>query len=99
MSGVRLHYDDIIVECCEGKSQHRNKELAFKRLENILTQKEAKAELDLLSGYRKNQNKNKGKRGNYQRNYNFPRNEITQDGKKYNLSKFLKSDLREIYNV
>ena len=98
MSGVRIHYDNIIIECCEGKSQHKNKETALKRLENILIKRKAQSELNIRSDQRQNQNKNKGKRGNYYRNYNFTRNEITQDGKKYNLSRFLKSDLKEIYD-
>ncbi len=98
MSGIRLHYNGIIVECCDGKSQHKNKETAFKKLENILTKNKAQDELNAISNQRQSQNKNKGKRGNYHRNYNFPRNKITQDGKQYNLAKFLKSDLKEIYS-
>lgn len=96
MSGVRLQYQDEIIECCEGRSQRRNKELAFQRLEKKLLEKQ-KQELKLktLESEHK-QNKNKGKRGNFYRNYNFQRNEIIQDGEKYPLREFMKGKINII---
>lgn len=90
MSGVRLQYKDEIIECCEGRSQHKNKEIAFKRLEEILHKKKKIKNKEILVKQERKQNKNKGKRGNFHRNYNFQRNEISQNGYTYPLKEFMK---------
>jgi peptide chain release factor 1 len=97
MSGVRLQYDGIMVECCEGKVQGKNKETAFKRLRERLDKRDRDKVSEKIDQQYKSQNPNKGKRGDYARNYNFPRNEVKQDGKKFSLSKFLRGDLKKIY--
>ena len=97
MSGVRLQYDGITVECCEGKVQGKNKEIAFKRLRQRLSRQIEDKAGEERERQCKSQNPNKGKRGDYSRNYNFPRNEVKQDGKKFSLSKFMRGDLTKIY--
>lgn len=97
MSGVRLRYNGMTVECCETRDQRKNKELAFKRLKERISQKGQEKMAQRIAGEFKAQNPNKGKRGDYNRNYNFPRNEIKQEGKKFSLGKFLRGDLSQIY--
>lgn len=98
MSGVRLQYKGELIECCEGRSQTKNKELAFKRLEEKLEEKQKNKNNKKISKEFNKQNKNKGKRGDYNRNYNYQRNEVVQDGKTYELKKILKGKLNLIYN-
>lgn len=98
MSGVRLQYRDILIECCEGRSQTKNKDLAFKRLKAKLEENNRNEQNKKVSKEFNKQNKNKGKRGDYNRNYNFQRNEVVQDGKIYDLKKIMKGKLNLIYD-
>jgi protein subunit release factor A len=97
MSGVRLQYDDIIVTCCDTRDQRKNKELAFLKLEDKLKQENFNKSKELIKEQYRTQNKNNGSRGDYNRNYNFPRNEVVQDGIRIKLSKFLKGDFGKLY--
>jgi peptide chain release factor 1 len=97
LSGVRLQYDGLTIECCDTRDQRKNKEIAYERLEQKLKER---AERNRYQEQLKNiqeQNPDNGKRGDFERNYNFFRNEIKQGNDKYQLSKFLKGDLSDIY--
>lgn len=96
-SGVRLQYNGIKIECCDTRNQGKNRQIAFDRLKEKLKQKaeeEAKIKNNIIIDH---QNQNKGKRGDFERNYNFPRDEIKQGGNKFSLSKFMRGDLSQIY--
>lgn len=97
LSGVRLQYDDLIITCCDTRDQRKNKEIAFEKLKERLKQAETEKVERLISNQYKTQNKNKGKRGNFDRNYNYPRNEITQNNLKVDLSKFMKGNFKGLY--
>lgn len=97
MSGTRLQYDDIIVTCCDTRDQRKNKEIAFEKLKQILEQKQNNKILSQISENINSQNPDRGKRGDFVRNYNFPRDEIKQGNNKSSLSKFLKGDFSQIY--
>lgn len=97
LSGVRIQYKDIKIECCDTRDQRKNKEIAFQRLEEKIRDKEIEYVQSEIKKQCKKQNANKGKRGDFTRNYNFPRNEISQDGCKVSLKKFLKGDLDILY--
>ena len=99
MSGVRLKYKDIIVTCCNTRDQRKNKEIAFLKLKKNVYQKKWEEENNRLNEVKSSQNQNKGKRGNFKRNYNFLRDELTQDGEKFSLKKFLRGDLSKIYGA
>lgn len=98
MSGVRLQYGDELIECCDGRSQTKNKELALKRLKNNIEEKNRNNHHKEISKEFNRQNQNKGKRGDYNRNYNYQRNEVVQDGQVYELKKIMKGKLDLIYN-
>lgn len=97
LSGVRIQYEDLMVECCETRSQHKNREIAIGRLKELISERAEKDCQRKLQGEFDAQNSNKGRRGFFTRNYNFIRDEIAQDSEKFSLSKFLKGDLSEIY--
>jgi peptide chain release factor 1 len=97
MSGVRVQYQGITVECCDTRDQVKNKKLAILRLQERLRLRQDKEEECKIVEKINMQNPQKGKRGDFGRNYNFPRDEIKQDGEKYSLSKFLRGNLSDIY--
>jgi len=97
LSGVRLQYKDFKIECCDTRDQYKNKEIAFERLrEKIKYEEVQKIDKKIQDQYSK-QNTNKGKRGNFTRNYSFIRNEIAQDKTKTSLKSFLKGNLDSLY--
>ena len=98
MSGIRLQYEDLIITCCDTRDQRKNKEIAFQKLEEKLKQQEIDKTNRLIESQYRQQNSNKGKRGNYSRNYNYPRNEVVQDEIKTKLSKFMKGDFGKLYS-
>jgi len=93
MSGVRLQYKGLTVECCGTRDQRRNKEIAFERLQVRLDEKQKKKQEDEKRQSLQEQNPNYGKRGNFTRNYNFMRDEVLHDGKRFKLSKIMRGDL------
>jgi len=97
LSGVRLQYRDAVITCCETRDQRKNKELAFKKLEEKLKEREIEKVNQLIGQQYQSQNQNKGKRGNYDRNYNFPRDEVVQGDLKTSLSRFMKGDFGNFY--
>ncbi len=97
MSGVRLQYEGITVECCETRDQKKNKELAFQRLEEKLQERQNSAFQRQRREEISAQNPNYGKRGNFLRNYNYMRDEVLQDDQKYKLSHFLRGNLERLY--
>lgn len=97
MSGVRLQYRDLIITCCDTRDQRKNKELAYQRLEEkIQSRKDHSNQLKKKKEMSK-QNPNHGKRGNFLRNYNYMRDEVLQNDKKYKLSHFLKGNMASLY--
>lgn len=96
LSGVRIQYEDEIVECCETRSQTKNKELALIRLKERLDKKSNQKQKNQISEQHQTQNQNKGKRGCFHRSYDFRKDLVYQDGKKYSLSKFMKGHLEII---
>jgi peptide chain release factor 1 len=97
LSGVRLQYDGLIITCCETRDQRKNKELAFEKLEEKIKSAEIERMAVVMGEQYKDQNKNNGKRGNYDRNYNFPRNEAVQGDLRVNLSRFMRGDFGCFY--
>lgn len=90
MSGVRLQYEDEIVECCETRDQRKNKEIAEQRLKNRLQEKEEKRVRSQSQKQVESQNSNKGKRGGCLRNYDFTRGIVEQNGKQITTKAFMK---------
>lgn len=97
LSGVRIQYKNIILTCCETRSQNKNKEILLNKLQEKLQEQEENKTIENIKNKHSELNPRKGKRGNYNRNYNFPRNEIKQENQTYNLKKFLKGNLKELY--
>lgn len=95
LSGVRLQYRDLKIECCDTRDQRKNKEIAFERLREKIKETESRRLVqDNLEEQRK-QNQNLGKRGNYHRNYNYKRNSVeTDDGNTFQLDRFLKGEMQ-----
>jgi len=97
MSGVRLQYEGHTIECCEGRDQRKNKELAYKRLyDKLVANIDAKAIVNKRQQHQA-QNAQCGKRGSYLRTYDFNRGIAEQDGRQYNLKKIMRGDLSDIY--
>lgn len=97
LSGVRVKYKNLIVECCEGRDQRKNKEKALERLKDRLMAEEMDRVNALIRKQIENQNGNLGKRGSFDRNYNFKRDEVRFGDDKMSLKVFLRGNLEEIY--
>jgi len=97
MSGVRLHYKNLIVECCEGRDQRKNKETALNKLRDRLMGIEMDRVNALVYDQIRDQNKNLGKRGSFDRNYCFRRDEVRFGDNTMSLKTFLRGNLEEIY--
>lgn len=97
MSGVRIQYEDFLIECCETRDQRKNKEIALERLLYKIKDIKEHEQAILIYNNQNIQNINKGKRGNYNRNYNFPRNEVSQDGNIFDLKDIMRGNLDKLY--
>jgi peptide chain release factor 1 len=98
-SCVRLQYKGIKIECGDTRNQGKNKQIAFDRLKEKIKQKQIEEDNIKNNIIIESQNYNKGNRGDFERNYNFPRDEIKQGGNKFSLSRFMRGDLSQIYKV
>ena len=102
-SAVRLTHlpTNTVVECQDGRSQHKNYEKALKVLRSRLYQ----AEADRLEKERADQRKSlvsTGDRSAKIRTYNYPQGRITDHriGKTiYNLSNFMNGDIQEMIDA
>lgn len=50
-----------------------------------------------INSQHQEQNPNKGRRGDFTRNYNYKRNEVVQNNKTFKLKNILKGNLSDIY--
>ena len=98
MSGVRLQYAGITVECCEGRDQHQNKTTAFQRLESNLLKRAASKAQKAAERDSRAQNPNLGGRGDFSRNYNYKRNAVTQGPSKTTVDKFMRGKFGGLYS-
>ena len=96
-SSVRLQYMGYIVTCSQERDQRENKEIAFERLQKKMEEIQNNFEIKRKESILSEQNPNCGKRGNFLRNYNYMRDEVLQEDKKYKLSHFLKGNLESLY--
>lgn len=99
-TAVRLHHEPtgIIVSCQEERSQHKNKEKAFKILRSRIYEIELEKKQQERSEQRKNQ-VSTGDRSAKIRTYNFPQGRVTDHRINltlYNLEDVMKGDLDEV---
>jgi len=86
-----------MVVCTDSRDQRKNKKIALERLKKKILENNHGKLKDKIGEEFKKQNSNKGKRGDFTRNYNFQRDEVKQDGEKFSLKKFLRGDLTAMY--
>lgn len=96
MSGTRLQYDGITVECCETRDQRKNKEIAKERLFEKLKKIEFKRVREISKNQIDSQNQNKGNRGGCLRNYDFMRGIVEQNESKITIKDFMKGRLEAL---
>jgi len=99
-SAVRITHisSGIVVSMQDEKSQHKNKDKAFKILRARLKEKQEKEQFDERARERRNQ-VGSGDRSEKIRTYNFPQNRFTDHRiglTLYRLDSILKGDLQEI---
>jgi len=97
LSGVALHYCGDIIRCCDTRDQRKNKEIAMERLRKKFQQDIVEEKLEERYKQMNRQNRNKGQRGSWVRNYNFKRDKVESEIGKYSLTKFMRGDLSDIY--
>ena len=100
-SAVRLTHipTGIVVECQDGRSQHKNKAKAMLLLQSKLLEKASEEQNSELDKQRKNM-VGSGDRSEKIRTYNFPQNRVTDhriDFTSHNLEAFLDGDMENIF--
>ncbi|RZO99372.1 MAG: peptide chain release factor 1 [Gammaproteobacteria bacterium] len=100
-SAVRLTHipTGIVVECQDGRSQHKNKAKAMLLLQSKLLEKASEEQNSELDKKRKNM-VGSGDRSEKIRTYNFPQNRVTDhriDFTSHNLEAFLDGDMENIF--
>lgn len=98
MSCARIQYREHIVTCCQERDQRRNKKLAMEQLKEKVQIEYENQEKVKINEMISQQYQNGGNRGSSDRNYDFKRNTVYQDGRQYSLKKVMKGDLSEIYS-
>lgn len=98
-SAVRLthHPSGIVVECQDGRSQHKNYDSALKQLRSKLYQIELDKKNEAESSHRKSLVGN-GDRADKIRTYNFPQSRVTDhriSKTSYNLDAFVNGDIED----
>lgn len=91
----------IVVQCQDERSQHQNKEKAFKFLQARLYELEEKRKKDEISTMRKTQ-VGSGDRSEKIRTYNFPQNRITDHRiglSVFNINEVMDGDLDELIDA
>ena len=101
-SAVRLTHlpTGIVVECQDGRSQHKNKAKAMILLQSKLLEKASEEQNSKLDKKRKNM-VGSGDRSEKIRTYNFPQNRVTDhriDFTSHNLEAFLDGEMENIFN-
>ena len=89
----------IVVECQDGRSQHKNKAKAMLLLQSKLLEKASEEQNSELDKKRKNM-VGSGDRSEKIRTYNFPQNRVTDhriDFTSHNLEAFLDGDMESIF--
>lgn len=99
-SAVRLTHipTGIVVECQDGRSQHKNYDKALKVLRTRLYEKELQKSMDAISAKRKTM-VSTGDRSAKIRTYNYPQGRITDHRiglTLYNLQSFMDGDIDEV---
>ena len=102
-SAVRLTHipSGIVVECQDGRSQHKNKAKAMILLQSKLTERALDEQNSELENKRKNM-VGSGDRSEKIRTYNFPQNRVTDhriDFTSHNLEAFLDGDMENIFKT
>ena len=102
-SAIRITHvpSNIVVQCQDGKSQHKNKAQAMKMLRSKLYETERKEKDSARASDRKNQI-GSGDRSERIRTYNYPQGRITDHRINltlYKLEKALEGDLDEVINA
>lgn len=102
-SAVRLTHEPtgVIVTCQDGKSQHKNKDKAFKVLRSRLYEREVRKREEELSSERKNQ-VGTGDRSERIRTYNYPQSRVTDHRINLTLHKLqniLDGELEEVVSA
>ena len=102
-SAVRLTHipSGIVVECQDGRSQHKNKAKAMILLQSKLMEKASDEQNTELDKKRKNM-VGSGDRSEKIRTYNFPQNRVTDhriDYTSHNLEAFLDGDMEDIFKA
>ena len=102
-SAVRLTHipSGIVVECQDGRSQHKNKAKAMILLQSKLMEKASDEQNTELDKKRKNM-VGSGDRSEKIRTYNFPQNRVTDhriDFTSHNLEAFLDGDMEDIFKA
>ena len=102
-SAVRLTHipSGIVVECQDGRSQHKNKAKAMILLQSKLTERASNEQNSELEKKRKNM-VGSGDRSEKIRTYNFPQNRVTDhriDFTSHNLEAFLDGDMEDIFKT
>ena len=100
-SAVRLTHipTGIVVECQDGRSQHKNKAKAMTLLQSKLLEKASEEQNSELDKKRKNM-VGSGDRSEKIRTYNFPQNRVTDhriDFTSHNLEAFLDGEMENIF--
>ena len=100
-SAVRLTHipTGLVVECQDGRSQHKNKAKAMLLLQSKLLEKASEEQNSELDKKRKNM-VGSGDRSEKIRTYNFPQNRVTDhriDFTSHNLEAFLDGDMENIF--
>ncbi|HCL56981.1 MAG TPA: peptide chain release factor 1 [Spirochaetia bacterium] len=99
-SAVKIYHipTGIVVQCQDGRSQHKNKEKALKVLKAKLKEKEEKERKDEVDSNRRSQI-GSGERAEKIRTYNYPQNRLTDHRINltlYNLDIVMEGNIEEI---
>ena len=102
-SAIRITHipTNIVVQCQEGKSQHKNRAQAMKMLRSKLYETEREDKDSARASDRKNQ-VGSGDRSERIRTYNYPQGRVTDHRINltlYKLDKALEGDLDEVINA
>lgn len=102
-SAIRITHNPtgIVVTCQDEKSQHKNKDKAFKVLKARLFEFEKEKQENDLANSRKSQ-VGSGERSEKIRTYNFPQNRVTDHritGKNFNLDTILNGLTEELFKM
>lgn len=96
LTATRATYENIVVTCCDERSQGQNKQKAVEELKKRFHEKNKITTTQKNDDMRKSQDMNGGSRGSWFRNYNYWRNEIVENNKSCRLDRFMRGFIEEI---